>query len=429
LGVIVSNWFGLDNIVTVRFIFLIFGCLSVVGVFLIGRTLFNSPLIGIFSSITMLSFYGFGLMTSFGPRPKVPMVFFISMAIFYTIEKKWFKAGLFGSLSFFTWQPAGIFLPLIIILSLTQEKIDRKLSFLRSLIGAAVPTIFIVAYFYFEGGLYEMINASYFFPFRYMEVSNKTFFSQILYLHSRAVKGYASSIVAFYIGLLMIFYFYYWRFRVKNSINETLLKDRFAILLLSFPPLVIWSFKDFQSFPDFFIFLPFISIGFGYFLSIITLKFEKTNYNGYRLLKKHFSSITIILIILSISFFNAYEGRSNQLLEQKSAATEIEKIFGEDAKILSLGDPTILVLLHKTNPNRYLFITRGFDRLIEDTYPEGIEGWIGDIEEYDPDVISFGIMKGESKQKIIDWMTSNYQLKKQGSFKTYVKYEQVERDS
>ncbi len=200
-----------------------------------------------------------------------------------------------------------------------------------------------------------------------------------------------------------------------------LLKDRFAIILLSFPPLLIWSFKDFQSFPDFFIFLPFISLGFGYFLGVIDQKIEKTHVSVLRLFKKRFSAMVIILL-LSLSFFNAYKGRSDQLLEQRNAAMEIEKMFGEDAKILSLGGPQLLVFLHKTNPNRYLFITRGFDRLINDTYPGGFEGWIKDVEEYDADLISHGGTKGASRYMVQDWLSSNYRkIRDEENFNLYVK--------
>jgi hypothetical protein len=422
VGVIISNWLGVDNIITVRLIFFIFGCLSVVAVFLLGRRLFNSSLVGIFSSITMLSFYAFGLLASSGPRPKVPMTFFISMATFYTIEKKWFKAGLFGSLSLFTWQPAGIFLLITIIFSLTQGGENRNMSFLSSITGAALPGIIIMAYFYLTGGLYEMIFGGFLFPFQYMQFKGLSLFSQIEHIYRKAFVGFTSSILIFYIGLLMIVYFYYWRFRVKSSITEMLLKDRFSIILLSFPPLVIWSLKDFQGYPDFFIFLPFISLGFGHFLSIINQKIEKTNTNSLRLFKKRFSAIVVILLF-SISLTNAYLGRSNELLEQRSAAVKIERQYGEDVKILSLGDPTPLVLLHKTNPNRYLFITRGFDLLIEDTYPGGVEGWLNEIEEYDPSVISFKIVKGEYSDEIIDWIKSNYVRAEMDQFIIYVKKE------
>src|SRR3712207_9105294 len=49
----------------------------------------------------------------------------------------------------------------------------------------------------------------------------------------------------------------------RLSLGNVATRETFAPVLLSLPFPVIWSMMDFQGYPDFFVFIPYVAIGFG----------------------------------------------------------------------------------------------------------------------------------------------------------------------
>jgi len=80
-----------------------------------------------------------------------------------------------------------------------------------------------------------------------------------------------------------------------------------------------------------------------------------------------------------------------------------------------------MVLLHKTNPNPYLFIIAGIDNKIDATTPSGFEGWLEELERYDPSVIALGPIGGKFKPMLTDWLQSHYRETKVGDWTLFVK--------
>jgi hypothetical protein len=106
---------------------------------------------------------------------------------------------------------------------------------------------------------------------------------------------------------------------------------------------------------------------------------------------------------------------------QQRAASEVRERFGEDAKVVSIGVPQLLVLLRDRNPNPYAFIIRGIDREIALRTPGGFHGWLGELGAYDPDVIAFGPTSGLYKPELMDWLDSHYNRDQIGPWIVYVK--------
>ena len=95
--------------------------------------------------------------------------------------------------------------------------------------------------------------------------------------------------------------------------------------------------------------------------------------------------------------------------------------MGGDAKIVSIDVPQILVLLHRTNPNPYLFIAAGIDNRIDATTPGGFKGWLEELERYDPSVIVLGRTTGKFEPMLTDWLQSRYRETTVGDWTLFVK--------
>jgi hypothetical protein len=220
------------------------------------------------------------------------------------------------------------------------------------------------------------------------------------------------------LGFVGIFLLFIKRMRLfKNELSTWLTNDHFTIVLLSFPLPFLWSVLDFQWYPDFYVFLPYAAIGFGWVmkltLSVAVGKDDLTSLSR-KLLFVIFCSMLVLTAIA-----NYHLTASDGLRVQQQWASEITARFGKDAKYVSIGVPQALVLLHETNPNPYAFIISGIDDYIEAKTPDGMEGWIAEVEQYEPDVIFYSPINGRFVSKIESWLESTYRTTKIGEWKTY----------
>ncbi|HEY0127993.1 MAG TPA: hypothetical protein VGB40_02395, partial [Rubrobacteraceae bacterium] len=208
----------------------------------------------------------------------------------------------------------------------------------------------------------------------------------------------------------------------------------FLPILVSFPAPVLWSLRDFQLADDFYVFLPYAAIGFGSFLLAAIRRTDNP-----RVL-----AAVLGAILLTIGLANTWNevssaaaqkltGTTIDLPAQREGAQQIQERFGEDVKVASINSPAVMVLLHQTNPDPYLWITAGVDNRIEARTPGGFKGWLDDLTEYDPDAISFfgegqsllpsAHLTAERRQQLDLWLDPRYSAEKVGPFWLFVKKE------
>ena len=102
VGTAVARAFGGDDLAGARW-FMVLSVLCVCVVYLLGRDLFGSRLVGLTAAAAFLSFPGFIEYASDGPREKTPMVLFMLLAL-WAARRRWFWAGLCLSLTTLTLQ-------------------------------------------------------------------------------------------------------------------------------------------------------------------------------------------------------------------------------------------------------------------------------------------------------------------------------------
>jgi len=446
-GVMLSKLLNTDQIMTVRVVFFLMGCLAVVSAYLLGSSLFKSQRAGIFAALTFLGFFCFARYATAEPEAKTPMLLFEVLALLLTSQKRWFWAGLCGSLAFLVWQPMAVFPLVTIFLAATCPGGSRSSAISRAVSGAGLPVAAIAAYFYAEGALYELINGSILFNLRYLDQDKFSSVAPQLVAPARAIfQGYTTILIplvicamlaAVVISAVTLGRLYLPKGPARVSLGNVATRETFAPVLLTLPFPIIWSMMDFQGYPDFFVFIPYVAIGFGGFLYFLAGRVEAADGAGLRGVRRSFvpiayailtaiavvSSLITIKLAAEVSTLDT-GGRGPKPGDfdyQQQAALEVRDRFGEDAKVVSIGVPQLLVLLHDTNPNPYAFVIRGIDREIALQTPGGFQGWLGELGAYDPDVIAFGQTSGHYKRELVDWLDTHYQRQQIGPWIVYVK--------
>jgi hypothetical protein len=352
------------------------------------------------------------------------MVLFQTLSLLFAVQKRWYWSGFFGSLALLVWQPMAAFAFATFLLAVTRSREERYSAAWRAMAGTATPLLATVAYFYYHGALADFLDGFVLFNFLYIERGTISMISTLATAASNIILPYITMLVPILIGLVMIVRLYFQR----------PFEYRFLPILVSFPAPVLWSLRDFQLADDFYVFLPYAAIGFGSFLLAAIRRTDNP-----RVL-----AAVLGAILLTIGLANTWNevssaaaqkltGTTIDLPAQREGAQQIQERFGEDVKVASINSPAVMVLLHQTNPDPYLWITAGVDNRIEARTPGGFKGWLDDLTEYDPDAISFfgegqsllpsAHLTAERRQQLDLWLDPRYSAEKVGPFWLFVKKE------
>src|SRR5919202_5349328 len=362
VGVLLSKELGfLDDVYSVRVLFFLAGSFAVVAIYLLGKSAFGSRAAGIFAALTFLGFYAYAQPAASGPEPKTPMVLFEALSLTFSTNKRWFWGAFFGCLASLVWQPMAIFFLVSFFLAVSRPKEEERLKgVLKALAGIALPFIATLAYFYYYGALSDFMDGFFLFNVKYLVRGDQGGwpFSQLGGMVAVVSLAYGTMVVPIVVGLINILRLYFVR----------PFEYRYAPLLLSLPAPLLWSLKDFQLADDFFVFLPYVAVGFGAFLaSMIASLRSSSSSSSSSEAKKRLLAMLFGALLIGVALANASEavvsvnaakelkGTQIDLSQQREGALEIEKRLGGGegggAKLASIGSPQALVLLEKKNPN------------------------------------------------------------------------------
>ncbi len=425
LGVTLANYLNTEDIYTVRVVFFLLGCSTVVSVYLLGSNLLQSRRVGAFAAFTFLGFQSFAQYAASGPEPKVPMVLFQVLSLLLTSRKRWFWAGVCGSLSFLVWLPMAIFPLVTLFLATVQPRRGRTTAMVLALAGIGLPLVAVSAYFWYHDAFGKLLDGSILFNVFYGDREEQSVLSHFLAPVRVALHGYGTAFLPILVGFAMIVYLLFSRTVRHGSLGNVLKGDALAPVLLTFPVVVLWSLLDFQWYPDLYVFLPYVAVGFGRFLDLVVRRAEGSEEPALPGGMGRLLTLGLCAFLVVLAAVNALAGINDRLRSgfaaQKRATAQIEERFGRDARLVSIGVPQVLVLSHRSNPNPHAFIGAGIDQYIHANTPGGFEGWLRELQEYDPDVIAFGKTKGVHKQELMSWLRSRYHEERVGPWRLFVK--------
>lgn len=454
-GVLLANLLDLSHVSAVRAVFFAIGLLTIAAVYFLSRHLLLSVRAALFSTITFIGFFSFARYAVAEPEAKTPMLLFQTLSLLFTTQKRWFLAGLCGSLAMLIWQPMAVFSAVTLLLAAARPgEVGRTRAFGRALAGVLSPVAVVLVCFYLWGALYELVNGTILFNLRYLDQERLSLLSELARATEAVFVGYSSVLVPVaiasllaitLIGFLAVIRLYVVRLHrivADGGSARELLNSRFAPLLLSLPFPVAWSLMDFQGYPDFYVFLPYVAVGFGGFLDFAVRWYARLHHPSPQTARRTLSAglcaaLAVLAIVSSLIVVSPAQRASSltvqqhgisptDLDDQRQAAREVESRYGEDARVVSIGVPQLMVLLHETNPNPYVFVIRGIDREIAETTPGGFDGWLQQLQGYDPDVIALGPTAGDYEPMLVAWLGEHYEREQIGPWTLYVDPEQTE---
>jgi len=415
-GVALSGPLGLEDVFAVRGLFYLIGCLTAAAVSLLAAELLHSRRVGLLAGLVFLSFYPFTQGATAGPEPKLPMLLFVMLSLYFTATRRWLWAGAAGSLAALTWQPTIIYPATTLLLALLQARPQRARAALLTIAGGAVPVLAIVAYFAERRALYDLVDHFILFNVAGLDRGVPSLLDYIRTPVQVVTASYYGMLVPIAIGFVAVAGLFVWRISRLWSWRDAV-ADPFTPLLLTFIPPLLWSFKDFQGAPDFYVFLPALTVGLGLWLET-ALRYVEGRASRPALGRALTAAVCAALIGMTV--LSNLAQRDFELDRQLQAARDIEARFGPDVRVLARGRPYVLALLHKTSPTPIMNCNYVFD-LEMSKFPGGFEEWMRQIEAFDPELVALGKSSGDYVDPFMAWLEARYTPRKFGPWRIYIK--------
>src|SRR3954469_16049787 len=250
-GVATAHAVGEDEIVTLRYEFLLFSLLTAGAGYLLALRLWRSPVAALGGAVTFVVFRGFASDALGGPGAKTPGVLLSVVALLLLVQRRWFWAALVGSLAFLDWQPLGIYaIAAVVAAFVLSEARWREAG--KALAGAAIPLAATVVYLALAGDLSQFFEASFDFPATGLDRDPITLWQRIGGITHVVNKFYNEGRILFYAGLVLL---------PVVLVRRHVRRPAVVIVLGTLLGFVALSLTDFQGYPDLFPLLPYAAIG------------------------------------------------------------------------------------------------------------------------------------------------------------------------
>jgi hypothetical protein len=354
---------GFDGI---RIAFFVCACLTVVAVYLPALELWGSVLAALVAAVVFASFRGFAIDALAGPDAKTPGVLLAVVSMLLMLRRRWFWAGMCGALAFLFWQPLLIYLAVAVVASRSW----------RTVVGAAIPLVVAVAYFAVSGALGDFVQAAFAFPVEGLHRTPETIGQRLGHIAAVVHAHYDAALVWGGLALLV----------VLAALR------RWWVVLASLGAIAAFSAFDFQGYPDVYPLLPYAALGIG----------------GAVVQARRLRPVAVVAVVVLAAVSWTQFGGSDGIAPQRAEAAGIQRLLEPGETLYALGDPTPLVLTHRRNPSRYVFLGSGVGEWDEAHTRGGFAGWMASIRAADPAVIVLHDWRSALERRVATWLHAEY---------------------
>ena len=399
IGVLSARAVDKNDLTAMRAEFFVFALLAVVAVYVLGLWLWRSPLAALAGAVVFASFQGFAQDALGGPDAKTPGILLMVVSLALLVRRRWFLAGIAGSLAFLDWQPLGICAAAAVVAALLvnePEDEPRWKRGARALGGVAIPIVATVLFLLIDGGLSEFIEASFTFPATGLRRGDVTLGGNVDTIVRVVNDHYGHTRVLFWAGLALL-------------VPAALLAARRVqarIVLGTLVAFVAASVYDFQGYPDLYPLLPYAALGIGGVVAVLAPRVTGTWPR--RVAAGVALAAVAVLVGLSIHWFDNARDAGPSLRKERAQAAKVQRLLQPGERIYALGDPTLLVLTHRRNPTRYIYLGSGVDHWAVDHTFGSLQGWQNHIRAANPAIVVMNLWRSDLALEMRVWLKATY---------------------
>ncbi|UYM06527.1 ArnT family glycosyltransferase [Solicola gregarius] len=371
---------GVEDLTGMRVLFLFITVASVCVTYLFARELFDSRLAGLSAAFAFLTFTGIIELATNGPREKTPMLLFMLCAMWAAHRHRWVTAGAMLSLATLTLQiafPAGFVAVVGCVLAVRRG--ERLRALVRVALGGLGVLLLFVVYFAAAGALEEFVEGFVLINAEYTAADPFTDHAQRNWENLQS--EYGASLWVGIVGIVSLLV-------VSASAVRRTYRDRhpnaitIAALGLATIVALIWTLREYDSWPDAMLVLPTAAIGIGALAKEVVDRAEQ------RWARAAALAWVMAAVVMATSV--SVDTRHHELVDQRASVRAKLRPLPDDATIMSINAPQPLVLSGKTNPIQHQMFFTGLNEYVDETWPGGLEGLGEWVAEERPTLIAVG---------------------------------------
>jgi hypothetical protein len=376
-----------NDVYAIRLAYFVCACLTVLAVYLVAARLWRSTVAGLVAAVVFASYRGFAADALSGPDAKTPGVLLAVLAMWLLIRRQWFWGACAASLAALVWQPLALYAVVALgVAGLSSAPGGRRKALVGALAGAAAPVVLTMVYFVAAGAFAEFVDATVTFPLRGVIRGDRTLSGRLHIIADVVNHDYRLSGTLFWVGAVaLVLVVAVHLFRGRRHPLTALRHPLVCVVLLTGLLQAAYAASDFQGYPDLYPLLPYSALGLGgLFVMLLRL--------GHGVVARAVvtAAALVALTVLTVFSWTAFtddELHDDGLAAQRGNGCAVERLLGPTGSLYALGDPTPLVMTHRRNPDRYVYLGSGVDRWKVAHQPGGFDAWTAQIRSADPAVI------------------------------------------
>jgi hypothetical protein len=379
-GGLVSRVLNTDDLLTMRWLFLLLSAACIWLAYLAGREVFSSRVAGVATSVALFAVSGFNLYATNGPREKTTLVLLLLCAVIAVSRYRFGWAGAFVSLATLTWQPAlFVGAPFAVAALWAVGRGERLRGLGRFVVGGLAPLVGLLLWYAVIGKIRLFLDC--FVLIHVNHTDQEGVESRLSEVRDYLFEVYGDFFWVILLGAAAIVVAALLTLAVpsrRRDPRQRLVAAAGVGLVFG----VLWCFKAFNGWPDIFFLLPMTILGIGFLAREVQRRVPAP------------VAVALVLVWVVVVTRGEYQyARDTQDDTLKTQRAEIAAVFDvlpPDATVVSVEAPQPLVLTGRTNPFPHQMFDLGLDAYVADTWPGGLTGFGRDLDQLAPTVIARG---------------------------------------
>ena len=398
---------SLSDVIAVRLLNSVFAGLLSAITYLIGSEYLRNRLAACIAFLIPLVPTHFSEWIVSGTEPKLPMVLFGMLSVYFIARRMPFWSGLFSMLACLCWQPGLMFTGVALLMFSRYLTNWRDFGAAKVVLGAAIPLVMLLLYFYLRGALSDFWLWTIVYNLKVYAPETGRGIRETAGVLSRVlIRVFKFDLAIVAVSLAGFIYFLIRRVRARQKatgVPTTLLFED-SILIL---PLVYFLFCwiNFQSGPDL---MPLFPFG-GLFAALFITKLSSARFGKRFLGRLPSVSIAFLAVLIVIRTLSYRVEAEITLPDQQNRISSISDLLSPSDRIFVHGTVEILVLLDRPNLNRYVDLRQGKDEFIAQRTPGGFGEFINTLEGSGPKIVAISRAgRLHHRDELRQWINEHY---------------------
>lgn len=417
-----AHLLGVDDLHMIRLAFFACSLLTVLGVYLLALKLWRSVPGALVAAVVFASFKGFAWDASAGPDGHSPAVTFAVLAMWLAVGRRWFWAAFAGSLALLVWQPMAVY-PLVVILAAglcTPKERWRALAY--AVAGFLTPLVATAVYFVSAGAFGKLVESAIVFPVTGYRGGHRPLGEQVSRIASVVYRAYGPlGALLTWVGLVLIVALAVATIaRAPAGWRAALREPLVLVVLLSLLAEAAFALRNFISYPRAFPLLPYAAIGWGGAVAVLARRLADRP-AARRAVTAAALTLALALTVVSAQLFTADRHNNQELVAERATACALNRIIVPGTPLYALGDPVPLVLTHRRNPDRFIYLLSGVAQWKVAHTRGGFAGWTAQIAGSRASVIvSRSWSQSPLAGRMTRWLHAHYQRAHLGKWPVFL---------